>query len=350
MASSSRGALVAVVTFFGAFLAIIAVGLRLWSRRLQRLSLAFNDYMAILALVVTIADCSTTLAIVFIGALGAHSAKLQAENPEALRLYARFSFAGHFLWVSANTTVKVCILSLYTVLFPSKRFCRLCYAMIAVSIVFFLGVVTEPIFSCQPVQYNWDKTIPHGRCHGQILAYITNGVLNLVIDALILVLPMRTLYRLRMSGTKRIAIGAMFGLGALVCLISLLRVLSIMRLRESDRTYTGISFSIYSVLEPTLGVVNACLPTTRPALNRLLKNRLFGRIQEDGSGFSSSNTAVGGNSLNRRSLFSHHSECVEDGIPLTKINAATPRRGSAVDEGDTQSLSVDGRIISRTTT
>lgn len=33
--------------------AIIAVGLRLWSRRIQGLSLEFNDYMAIIAVILT---------------------------------------------------------------------------------------------------------------------------------------------------------------------------------------------------------------------------------------------------------------------------------------------------------
>ena len=43
-------------------LAIIALGLRLWSRRIQNAPLAFNDYMAIMAMVLAAGTVSVFLA------------------------------------------------------------------------------------------------------------------------------------------------------------------------------------------------------------------------------------------------------------------------------------------------
>ncbi|KAI1746318.1 hypothetical protein F4680DRAFT_401065 [Xylaria scruposa] len=112
-----QGAQVVIVSFISTPLAMIALGLRLWSRRLQRVSLAFNDYMAIMAMVLATAEVSVCLADVFIGAIGVHADKLQATSPWVLTLYTTV------LWAAANTSVKLSILSLYAIISPGKTFC-----------------------------------------------------------------------------------------------------------------------------------------------------------------------------------------------------------------------------------
>jgi hypothetical protein len=56
---------------------------------------------------------------------------------------------------------------------------------------------------------------------------------------------------------------------ASICVVSLLRVIWLWNWNLADLTFTVTPGAIYSVLEPTLGVVNACLPTIRPALTEL---------------------------------------------------------------------------------
>lgn len=43
----------------------------------------------------------------------------------------------------------------------------------------------------------------------------------------------------------------------------------------TDITYTVTPGAIYSVLEPTLGVVNACLPLIKPSMTKIFGNDLF---------------------------------------------------------------------------
>ena len=54
-----------------------------------------------------------------------------------------------------------------------------------------------------------------------------------------------------------------------ICVISLLRVVWLWTWNLADMTYTVTPGAIYSVLEPNLGVINACLPTIKPAINEL---------------------------------------------------------------------------------
>ena len=176
---------------------------------------------------------------------------------------------GQLLWAAANTCVKLSILSLYTILFPKKHFQYLCHGTIAVTLCYFASVIVEAFALCTPVEFNWDKSIPGGSCEHQSAAFLGAAITNLLVDAFIVALPMPMLLGLRMTLQKRLAIAGMFSLGGVICIISLLRVISITQWDLDDVAYSSTEVSIYSVLEPCLGVVNACLPTIQPALKRI---------------------------------------------------------------------------------
>lgn len=61
--------------------------------------------------------------------------------------------------------------------------------------------------------------------------------------------------------------------------MSMLRVIWLQTWDLTDMTYTVTPGAIYSVVEPTLGVVNACLPTIKPAIHKII-----GRQSAPGTG------------------------------------------------------------------
>lgn len=71
-----------------------------------------------------------------------------------------------------------------------------------------------------------------------------------------------------------------------ICVISLLRVISVVNWDMDDITYYASDVALYSVLEPTLGVINICLPTIRPAILAIAgKNPRKGHsVREQSSG------------------------------------------------------------------
>ena len=76
-------------------------------------------------------------------------------------------------------------------------------------------VILEAFLLCQPLAFNWDKTIPGGFCADQHAAYISAGIINLIIDVSIIVLPMPMLWGLQMAMMRKVALTAIFSLGAL---------------------------------------------------------------------------------------------------------------------------------------
>ncbi|MCJ1246343.1 hypothetical protein MMC30_003550 [Trapelia coarctata] len=76
------------------------------------------------------------------------------------------------------------------------------------------------------------------------------------------------------------ALVVVFGLGFLyvdptqeevlgVCIISILRISSFFTITPEDLTYSKVPADIYSNLEPSLGIVCACLPIMRPIFDKL---------------------------------------------------------------------------------
>ncbi|KAI0601485.1 hypothetical protein F4775DRAFT_582067 [Biscogniauxia sp. FL1348] len=264
------GAIKVIVTgFITIILSFVALGCRIWSRRMLKLPLAFNDYMAIAATIFALGTVLVFLIASFTAGVGVHLQEILATNPQLVVLYLKLFIPAQLLWAGANTSVKFSILSLYTTIFPSKKFGYLCYGTMALSLAYFISVLLQTFVLCKPVQYSWDKSIPGGHCHEINTSYLAAGITNLVIDAFIVGLPMPMFFGLQMSLSKKLSIAGMFSLGAVICVLSLLRVIWLHNWHLDDMTYTVTSVAIYSILEPTLGVINACLPTIRPVLKRL---------------------------------------------------------------------------------
>ncbi|PVI01621.1 hypothetical protein DM02DRAFT_627521 [Periconia macrospinosa] len=145
-----------------------------------------------------------------------------------------------------------------------------------ISLCYLISVLLETFLLCKPVAFNWDKTIPTGTCDkNSNIAYTLAGTINVVIDIIVVIMPMPMLWQLHMPFTKKVGVIAMFSLGGGICIISILRVIYVAKMDLTDFAYASVDLSIWSVLEPTLGIVNACLPVLRPIIARLMNSPAF---------------------------------------------------------------------------
>lgn len=83
----------------------------------------------------------------------------------------------------------------------------------ALTLCFNTVVVLEAFLLCRPFAYNWNKTID-GSCADTRKAWISAGIINLLIDACIIYMPLPLLWKLQIPIAKKIGITAMFGVGA----------------------------------------------------------------------------------------------------------------------------------------
>ncbi|KAL8715376.1 MAG: hypothetical protein Q9220_000709 [cf. Caloplaca sp. 1 TL-2023] len=206
------------------------------------------------------------------GKVGYHISELSLDQIIALgKLY----FAAEPLWVSSNTLVKLSIMHLYIQIFRIRTFRRVVYGVMALTISYWLSTVIRSFFLCTPLAYTWDRLHYTGSCVHLPAAYLSVSIINLILDVIVIALPMPMLWRLQMPTSKKAAITAIFGVGGAICVITILRIVSVHNLDLNDLSYTAVEDGIWSDLEPCLGIVNACLPVLQPAVAQMSGFRVF---------------------------------------------------------------------------
>lgn len=124
-------------------------------------------------------------------------------------------------------------------------------------------------FESTPIQRSWNRTIP-GTCSKQDDVVIIPGAINCVLDFLIILIPLPLLWRLQASVERRSILTAIFVCAGLVtAIVSIIRLVVLSRLSKADVTWNFVDSSIWSVAEPCIGVISACIPSLRPLVSLL---------------------------------------------------------------------------------
>jgi len=140
----------------------------------------------------------------------------------ALELFY-YGEATYYITVSLT---KMSILFLYLKLIPHRT-----YRIINWSMMVFVGLtaftcVVAGIFQCNPIHKAWHPELP-GTCFNQVALYLSNAGLNIAQDIIIYFLPAKTLWHLQLPKKQRIALIAIFIVGAFVCITGILRLESL---------------------------------------------------------------------------------------------------------------------------
>ncbi|MCJ1230933.1 hypothetical protein MMC12_007607, partial [Toensbergia leucococca] len=201
--------------------------------------------------------------------LGAHDAELQ-NLLEDHRNDLKSIMAFQITWAFANAFVKLSICHLYVTIFSKLRLFRIAtFTVMGMSIAYAVVVVLETLLVCSPIAFNRDRIVRGGTCSTQIKAYEAVGILNLLIDIAIIILPMPCLWKMQLPVSKRLGLTAVFGIGIVTCAISVVRIVAVTSWDFSDFSYGLGKVAYWSILEPALGVMNCCLPVLPPVFSKL---------------------------------------------------------------------------------
>lgn len=96
----------------------------------------------------------------------------------------------------------------------SRRFTAVLWATCALVVVYCIICVFISIFGCQPVSYFWDKT-QNGHCIDEVMFFRANGITNMLLDILVLVLPLPMVWRLDLELRQKMIVTGIFMLGVL---------------------------------------------------------------------------------------------------------------------------------------
>lgn len=111
--------------------------------------------------------------------------------------------------------MKMSICSLYVRIFGvAKGFRIAAWYALALCAAWMLMVISIGIGLCRPFSYNWNRD-QSGSCGNAIAAYISIAAVDIVVDAFIIILPMRWLWRLQMPTRAKVGLTIVFTLGLL---------------------------------------------------------------------------------------------------------------------------------------
>lgn len=269
------------VTVIENILAFLFLSQRIYTRtHLMRL-FELEDVFVIIAWVFSSATQAVLLVAWHEGVLGVHAWEISLEN---YKLYARLIFASPLVYAPCMACSKAALCLFYRRLNPNRYYQIAVAATLFIDVGAYTGIFFSLLFSCRPIRAGWEPLLaPTAVCINQGAIYIATAVIGIVTDALIISIPIPTIWGLQMPRKQKIGLTAMFGVGSITLVTSTIRLkVLIPALTSIDQPWVIGEGAMWINIEANLLIICCCLPTVR----RFLKHVAPTLIGEDGDNAS----------------------------------------------------------------
>ena len=135
---------------------------------------------------------------------------------------AKLLLAFSYLSAVSNAFSRISVVALYLRVFSTRasgsKITRIAsWATLVYLIAFVFSQVISGFFECRPFSYIWEQFVPGtmGTCFNVFLFFQFSGVLNIVGDFAILLIPIPTIVGLQSSSAKKLGIIVVFASGSL---------------------------------------------------------------------------------------------------------------------------------------
>ena len=137
-------------------------------------------------------------------------------------------------------------------------------------------------FGCMPLRNGYEiiQNHPNDGCIDRFSLQFTANILHLITDAIIWLLPMPHLWRLRLKRQKRIRTIVIFSVGTVPCLASAIRLRTVIQFYKGDNpTLQAIGIAILSAVEVNLVIIAASIPASNAFYSRFFIHPVKRRLQ-----------------------------------------------------------------------
>ncbi|KAI9755494.1 MAG: hypothetical protein M1815_004907 [Lichina confinis] len=263
----SRADIHAWVSIISPIVAGIFFLLRMYTRIFITRVLGWDDYTCVVAMGLAIADGVTEYQLSRYGT-GLHvwDVPYDTYHPN----FPRYRLITFSIYMFFMYFVKISILFLYLRVFTTaKSFRIMTWVMMFVVTAYSLAGFVGTISRCNPSK---------GACDNVTQLSIFSSVLNIVTDIIILVLPLRQVWKLQANTKQKTVLMVVFATGSFVCIVSVVRLaIYIKTLHSTDDTWFVLDGSIWTVIEANVGLICACMPALKALLHHCAP-RFFSQI------------------------------------------------------------------------
>ncbi|KAL5339152.1 CFEM domain-containing protein [Aspergillus crustosus] len=258
-----------ITNIVGIVVAILAVGLRFTNRALDR-RVGWDDYTIVLALLFAVAVSIIGIKLKDYG-LGRDIWTVPFDD---IRMTLKLFFIEEELYCICIAIVKLSMLLLYLRLFPTKPLRTAIFTFITLTALWGASAFFVLLFSCNPISHYWNMWDGEheGSCLDHDKVLLAHSIINILLDVGITLLPMPVLLRLHMSRGKRAGVVAIFAVGVVVTIISIMRLVETVGFNNTDNpTKAFVPVGIWSLLEFDVAILCACMPAIRALFLRFFK-------------------------------------------------------------------------------
>ncbi|KAE8144631.1 hypothetical protein BDV25DRAFT_166380 [Aspergillus avenaceus] len=170
--------------------------------------------------------------------------------------------SNQFTYFVLCPAIKISIICFYRRIFTMKAFQWTSFALNTLITAWGIGIFLACALQCRPLRGYWDKSI-NGHCFDQNKFFIVNQGFNVAVDFVILFLPIPMIWGLQRAWQDKLALNGVFALGAFVCFASIYRIVVLFWIEPADTTYTVHQATLWTHIEPSVGLICSCLPIIR---------------------------------------------------------------------------------------
>ncbi|KAI0525419.1 hypothetical protein F5B22DRAFT_642436 [Xylaria bambusicola] len=136
-----------------------------------------------------------------------------------------------------------------------------CYSMIAINTSLYIATIVTITYACTPRERIWRRYLP-GTCINFDAFNIFITTFHLMSDILMLLLPQRIIWKLRLATRQKIGISVVFSGGAIACIWAAGRVASAVHLTMSqDSSFAYSQYIVWGLAEVSTAQIVFCVPT-----------------------------------------------------------------------------------------
>ncbi|PLB39773.1 putative integral membrane protein Pth11-like [Aspergillus candidus] len=252
---------VIVALYFAFILSTVSVVLRLVARRITGTGLLLDDYLIVAALLFKY-GCSIGVVVLLFNGMGSHITTIPPEN---LEVYMKIGWSNPFVYTTCIALIKLSVLALYKRLFTTQRMCVAVNVVASFVILWTLSIYIVGLLQCLPVNKFWNREI-EGTCIDPAMFFYGMQIPNILTDAVLLVMPLKPVWSLRVSTNQRILLSFVFLVGILTLIFDIIRLVAMIQFTHSgpDITYNQVPFVVWTCIEAAVGITAACLSNLRP--------------------------------------------------------------------------------------
>ncbi|CAI7588980.1 unnamed protein product [Penicillium bialowiezense] len=264
--STPRGRQALAVSIVFTTLATFITVARIYTRAFLVKQMGADDYVILVSLAFSWIFFGLLVGEVYHG-MGEHYALIPAAIYKAQMLCF---WASVPIYQTSLISTKMSILLQYKRVFSTPRMRLACWLLIGFLGLYGTWTIVSAWANCVPLAKFWDPTVP-GFCLDKKALWFSNSGIHILTDVIILIYPMPVLKSLQLPKKQKIALMAVFALGGIVLITTILRLQSLLVIsNSSDPTYDNVGAAAWSAVECNVAIICACLPGTRAFLSQLL--------------------------------------------------------------------------------